>query len=192
MALYRQMAGRVIRPAPGKTDALILDHAGAVFMHGFIEDPIRWTLSNDKKADVPAHVARGEAAEHKLLSCPRCSAVRTAGKPCPECGFLPKRPPEYLDVRKGELVHLKRNGALRPQDYTPEQKREFHAGLVHICIERGNKLGAAAHRFRERFGHWPVDRHIEPKPPTSEVIAWDRHCRIRYVKAIQKVRGANG
>jgi len=32
------MTGRSLRPAPGKTDALILDHAGAVF--GFPEDPI--------------------------------------------------------------------------------------------------------------------------------------------------------
>jgi len=34
------MTGRSLRPAPGKTDALILDHAGAVFEHGFPEDPI--------------------------------------------------------------------------------------------------------------------------------------------------------
>jgi hypothetical protein len=31
-------------PAPGKDHALILDHAGAVFAHGFIEDPVIWTL----------------------------------------------------------------------------------------------------------------------------------------------------
>jgi hypothetical protein len=34
------MTGRSLRPAPGKTDALILDHAGAVFERGFPEDPI--------------------------------------------------------------------------------------------------------------------------------------------------------
>jgi DNA repair protein RadD len=34
MGLYRQMAGRIIRPAPGKNHALILDHAGAVFRSG--------------------------------------------------------------------------------------------------------------------------------------------------------------
>src|SRR5262249_3567685 len=35
MGLYRQMIGRVLRPAPGKTDAIIIDHAGAVHRHGF-------------------------------------------------------------------------------------------------------------------------------------------------------------
>lgn len=32
MGLYRQMIGRVLRPAPGKTDAIVIDHSGAVFM----------------------------------------------------------------------------------------------------------------------------------------------------------------
>jgi len=36
MGLYRQMIGRVLRPAPGKTDAIVLDHSGAVFRHGFV------------------------------------------------------------------------------------------------------------------------------------------------------------
>jgi superfamily II DNA or RNA helicase len=34
MGLYRQMIGRVLRPAPGKVDAIVLDHSGAVFRHG--------------------------------------------------------------------------------------------------------------------------------------------------------------
>ena len=38
MGLYRQMIGRVLRPAEGKPDAIILDHSGAVFRHGFAED----------------------------------------------------------------------------------------------------------------------------------------------------------
>jgi hypothetical protein len=191
MGLYRQMAGRVIRPAPGKADALILDHAGAVFMHGFIEDPVRWTLSEDKKADAPAHVARGEAGERKLLSCPQCSAVRTAGKPCPECGFLPKRPPEYLDVRRGDLVHLKRNGALRPQDYTPEQRTTFQGMLAHIAQERGYRRGWVSHKYTEKFGHWPPTNDVRPIPPSPEVLSWERSRRIAYAKAMEKV-GAYG
>ena len=47
MGLYRQMIGRVLRPAEGKPDAIILDHSGAVFRHGFAEDPVEWTLDPD-------------------------------------------------------------------------------------------------------------------------------------------------
>src|SRR6185295_11858069 len=48
MGLYRQMVGRVLRPAPGKTNAIVLDHSGAVFRHGFVEDYVEWTLEPDK------------------------------------------------------------------------------------------------------------------------------------------------
>ena len=44
MGLYRQMVGRVLRPAPKKINAVILDHSGAVFRHGFVEDRTAWTL----------------------------------------------------------------------------------------------------------------------------------------------------
>jgi hypothetical protein len=58
--------------------------------------------------------------------------------------------------------------------------------LVHIGRERGHKDGAAAHRFKERFGHWPSKSNVTPIRPDSEVIAWDRHCRIRYAKSMAK------
>ena len=50
MGLYRQMIGRVLRPAPSKADAIVLDHSGAVFRHGFAEDHVEWTLDPDRKA----------------------------------------------------------------------------------------------------------------------------------------------
>ncbi len=189
-AFYRQMAGRVIRPAPGKTDALILDHAGATFLHGFVEAPVIWSLSEDKRAETPVQVSRG-LSERTLLTCSQCSAVRTGGKPCPECGFLPKRSGEYIHTREGELARVQRDGIIRPQNYSPEEKRDWHAGLLYLALERGNKPGAAAHRFKAKFGHWPLDRFVTPKPPSAEVLAWNRHCQIRYAKAMQKA-AANG
>jgi len=37
LGLFRQMVGRVLRTAPSKVDAIILDHSGAVFRHGLPE-----------------------------------------------------------------------------------------------------------------------------------------------------------
>jgi len=51
--MTRQMIGRVLRPADHKTDAIILDHSGAVFRHGFAEDPVEWTLDPDRHAESP-------------------------------------------------------------------------------------------------------------------------------------------
>jgi len=44
VALYFQMIGRALRPATGKTDALILDHAGVFDEHGSVLYPVDWSL----------------------------------------------------------------------------------------------------------------------------------------------------
>ena len=174
MGLYRQMAGRVIRPFPGKPDALILDHAGATLRHGFVEDPVRWTLDPDTKAETPAHEARNRTdLASRLVACTKCSAIRTAGKACPECGHLPQRPGEYMPVREGELAYLDRERRLHPNHYAPAQKDEYYAMLLHLCLQRGNNPNAAAHRFRERFGIAHSQHDIETIPPDAEVRDWD-------------------
>jgi superfamily II DNA or RNA helicase len=184
--LFRQMAGRVLRPYPGKDYALILDHAGAVFSHGFVEDEVVWSLDEDRKAETPAQAARQLKPSDRLIECAQCQAIRTAGEPCRHCGYFPRRHGHYHVVHDGQLEELDRNGNSKPQIYTPAERREFYAGLLHICLERGHNLGSAAHRYREKFGSWPPRPNPEPSPPTPEVQAWDRHCRIQYAKSMQK------
>ena len=187
IGLYRQMAGRVIRPAPGKTDALILDHAGAVFQHGFVEDPVIWSLDPDTKAETPAHEARDlSPSTRALLACTKCSAVRTAGKPCPECGFMPRRPGEYLTIREGELAHLDRDGRQHNHHFDADERKRWHRMLAYIAQQRGYKAGWASYKFKEKFGTWPDSRHVEPYPPTPEVTSWVRSRQIAYAKAMQK------
>lgn len=45
LGLYIQQAGRVLRTAPGKTHAVILDHAGNCHRHGLIDQERAWTLT---------------------------------------------------------------------------------------------------------------------------------------------------
>ena len=75
LGLYRQMIGRVLRRAPNKIDALILDHSGAVFQHGLPDDPIIWALHEDKRAENSAQAARGSGGMPTLVDCPECHAV---------------------------------------------------------------------------------------------------------------------
>jgi DNA repair protein RadD len=86
MGLYRQMIGRVLRPASGKTDAIVLDHSGAVFRHGFAEDHVEWTLDPERRAASPTHEFRCESPASRLLECSQCSAIRVGGRPCMVCG----------------------------------------------------------------------------------------------------------
>lgn len=49
VALYLQQVGRVMRPAPGKTEAIILDHAGNVIKHDPPHIERVWTLNGALK-----------------------------------------------------------------------------------------------------------------------------------------------
>jgi superfamily II DNA or RNA helicase len=190
MGLYRQMIGRVLRPAPGKIDAIVLDHSGAVFRHGFVEDPVAWTLSPDKLAVSPTHAARLAGGHSRLVECSQCSAMRTAGEPCGHCGFLPQRPPRALIFEDGDLALVLRRSRTAPAIADPAERMRWHAILAHIANERGYKPGWAAYKYKEKYGHWPPSRAVQPIEPSHEVLSWIRSRNIAWAKARQKASAA--
>jgi DNA repair protein RadD len=184
MGLYRQMIGRVLRPADGKPDAIALDHSGAVHRHAFVEDPVEWTLHPDRYAENPTHASRSEREFHsRLLDCTQCGVLRSSGERCRHCGFMPIRPPQHLSVIDGDLGRVTRD---RRVTADPVDMASWHAQLTFIGRERGYKAGWERHKYREKFGVWPPwGVTPAPKEPTAEVRAWVRSRMIAYAKAQQ-------
>jgi len=186
MGLYRQMIGRVLRPAEGKTDAIIIDHSGAVFRHGFVEDRVEWTLDPERRAESPTHAARGESYSSRLIECSQCGAIRVAGEACPHCGFLPQRPPRPVPFLDGELGLVDSSRRANGKAYDPVERARWHAMLAAIGEERGYKRGWAAHKYKEKFGSFPVwGASPQPIPPTHEVRSWVRSRMIAYARGRQ-------
>jgi DNA repair protein RadD len=183
MGLYRQMIGRVLRPAPGKIDAIVLDHSGAAFRHGFAEDPVTWTLDPDRHAESPTHAKRCQDHASRLLECTQCGAVRVGGEPCPHCGFLPQRPPQPVPITDGDLAEIGRDRRPGSVTYNPV---EWRGMLAYIADERGYARGWIAHKYKEKFGRWPPWGAVAPIEPTPEVLSWVRSRQIAYAKARQK------
>jgi DNA repair protein RadD len=186
MGLYRQMIGRVLRPADRKPDAIVLDHSGAVFQHGFVEDFVEWTLDPEGRAISPVHEqreAKGEAS--RLLECTQCGSIRVAGEPCAHCGFLPKPPPRDVHFRDGVLALVDGKTRIDPR-LDPAERARWHAELAAIAQLRGYQRGWIAHKFRERFGDWPRTNFVTPIAPSPEVLSWVRSRNIAWAKAKQK------
>jgi hypothetical protein len=59
---------------------------------------------------------------------------------------------------------------------------EWQAMLTHIAEERGYKPGWVAHKFKEKFGHWPDLPYRWPIEPSREVLSWVRSRAIAYAK----------
>lgn len=189
LGLYRQMVGRVLRPAPGKAEALILDHAGAVYEHGLPDEPIAWTLDANQRAVAPAQKARAAGTAPGLTTCPECSAVRMGGKPCPACGWRPTPRGEAFEVVDGRLGRVGADGGVKADVVGPAERMRWHRQLAQIAAERGYKSGWASHKYREKFGQWPAARDAGTEPVSAEVRAWVRSRQIAYAKAMQRRAG---
>jgi superfamily II DNA or RNA helicase len=190
IGLHRQMIGRVLRPAPSKIDALILDHAGAVFAHGFAEDAITWTLEEDQRAENKVHAARGQAHRSTLTTCPECHAVRFEGKACGECGWRPQPKPRAVDVIDGDLGRVDRSRRVHAHVDGPDARLDFYRQLLWIADEREYQRGWAAHQFKAKFGTWPPFQSVDPMAPEPATRSWIRSRQIAYARARQAGAGA--
>jgi superfamily II DNA or RNA helicase len=182
--LYRQMVGRVIRSSPGKQNAIVLDHAGATYRHGLVEDPIEWVLEEDHKVQNKTHAARGEAGTRQLIECKQCNALRMSGEACPHCGYVPQRYGKAFSPDDGELG-LVEGGRVQATLYDHATKMRWWGELTYIGIQRGYSQNWAATNFKQKFGHWPgpYGATTEPIEPSREVLSWVRSRMIAYAKS---------
>jgi DNA repair protein RadD len=183
LGLYRQMVGRVLRPAEGKIDAIILDHSGAVYRHGLPEDHIEWTLDIDRRAENPTQAKRERGEEPKLRECPSCKTVMAA-PPCHACGWMPApRRGQDRDFADGELGLVIGGKAQTPQ-YSEGDRVIFFRQLRAVAQMRGYKKGWAAHKFKEKFGDFPPWSYdgLPPAIPTDAVLSWVKSRQIAFAR----------
>lgn len=146
LGLYLQQVGRVLRPAPGKDAAIILDHVGNVHRHGFPDDLREWSLEG-----VMRRAGAGGPAAPSVRTCPQCFAAFKPAPVCPLCGTacVPEPRRELRQVA-GELKELQRSevrGRRREQG-----KAQTLQQLIHLGQARGmkNPVGWAKHVYFAR------------------------------------------
>lgn len=136
LALYLQQVGRVLRTHPSKTDALILDHAGACLEHGFPDDEREWTLEGlRKKPKLPSD------AVQCVRMCRACFlAYPSTRDKCPECGEPYEVRDTVPEFTAGELQEMTAEN--RPA-YTIRKlsKNPRIAELQQTAAEKGYKPG---------------------------------------------------
>jgi superfamily II DNA or RNA helicase len=143
LALYMQMAGRILRPWENVTP-LILDHGGNVDRHGMPHEDRPWSLEGKVKR------AKGAPAPKP---CPVCFCyVATNTRVC-ACGHVFAPSGGEVD-RDRELEVVPVELALRTLE-GPDAMLTFFRNTAKTAAERGWKPGAVAVRFRERFGRYP-------------------------------------
>lgn len=119
---FLQMAGRVLRPSAGKTDALLLDLCGSVHEHG--------TPDMDREYALDGKAIRA-ADREPIRQCPTCGSVFLAAGvegACPQCGAtlprMERRLPGSIGVGLSEL------GSVPPR---PMRMREIVSKFPGQC-----------------------------------------------------------
>ena len=168
LMLYIQQAGRVLRIAEGKSDAIILDHAGNTERHGFVTDPLPTTLDmGDKSVN-----GKREKPEAKPTKCPKCFFVKAPKVHiCPNCGFKPARQSK-IAVEDRDLIEINR----------VIDKQFVYSQLVAIAKERGYQSGWADWKYKSYTGVWPRGLSKVPIVPTDDMRRWVKHQNIKYAK----------
>lgn len=108
LSRYLQSVGRGSRPANGKTDCIILDHAGNVLRHGFPYDDREWSLEGAKKK---SRGKKDDEPEVNIVTCKECFAIfEKELSHCPACGTeVPKPKGREIAQEDGELVEIDPN-----------------------------------------------------------------------------------
>lgn len=98
LSLYCQQVGRALRPAPGKSHAIILDHVGNVLRHGLPETERQWSLEGRSGR------AKAEPGI-SIRQCPQCYRAFSPPAPvCPYCGAeIAQKREQNFAAAAGEL-----------------------------------------------------------------------------------------
>jgi superfamily II DNA or RNA helicase len=200
LTTHIQQIGRVMRPAAGKTEALVIDHTGNTLR--FLRDTVDFWANGVDELDERSEkdrVARTiEKKERAELICFRCQAIMPPSvRVCPACGQeRPSRASNIAVIR----------GTTQEVDMRAMSGRKFDFGSHPILKDRAvayqSFLAFTTHRkrgdeiegrkwaaglFKGVYGHWPP-RAFNALPHVPEMMTFDveSFCRkemARYSKS---------
>lgn len=178
-ALHIQQVGRVIRRAEGKSEALILDHAGNTLRFGL---PIHFEVPDLGTGEHKA--ASAKKKEARMIACSHCGCVMESDQwTCPSCGIdRPGRKPTVI-YREGRLVEFG-SGDNGSTANTIVDQRSWYLAFRWFADRRGWKDGWAYHAHLAKFNVKPpfAWKLLAPIEPTDEQARWVRHYLIRSAK----------
>jgi superfamily II DNA or RNA helicase len=137
---YLQMVGRVLRPAPRKANALLIDLQGISHV---------WSMPEDERI----YKLDGKAILRAGQVCRVCGSP-VATYPCPSCGYEPELGESDA---KTEITGDRIEKFARMIAQSPEQRRQTFDRWVSAARIKGHKLRAVGYKWAAVYGT-PVEK----------------------------------
>jgi DNA repair protein RadD len=179
---FVQTIGRGLRTAEGKDHLIILDHAGNHLRLGTVPDIDFTKLDDGESRGSPD---KGKSEHEPIIKlCPECKCVLPPrARECPACSRPIFAVTEVIE-KDGELVEIGKRSSLPVGERHRQawDNRDLWLGaFVKIGRQNGYAPGWAAHKYREKLGHFPTLNHPPEHEPTIEILNWVRsRQRARY------------
>jgi DNA repair protein RadD len=180
--VYIQMVGRVLRSHPSKTDAIVIDHGGCVWRHGWPSADREWSLDAD--TTIQQHQAKSKPRQERPERyCPRCSAIWKTGRKCPACGYARSTVGQPTVMADGTLVPIKKsNVGKKASSWTPKTLQQTWDKVVYSAAWASQPCKVANARFKKVTGMYPNEANVTP------VFGWDQK-DMMVAALIPKLRG---
>ena len=176
---YIQMASRGGRPWPGKKDFILIDHSGAVKMHGMLDEPVEWSLSGDEKAWRKKNPRK---KEKKIMECAECRAM-FSGHTCPQCSWEVPDWGKKIETTDDELQEITR-GKTKKKVFTMEEKRRFMGMCEYQRRLKNYAPGWSSHLYKSKMGCWPKGlKDVAPIMPDKSFYNYLTYQNIRFAKS---------
>jgi DNA repair protein RadD len=149
LAAVVQRWGRVLRPSPGKT-AIINDHAGNLYRHGYPDDERSWTLEGVEQGTGGSSEKEGPPPP---VICSKCfnAVKRPIPTNCPHCDHVLIKTAE-IKVGEGELLEQTEadKEAVRAKLRAEEREAKTLEQYMALAHKRGMKspTGWALRQFK--------------------------------------------
>jgi len=187
--MYIQMVGRVLRPFEGKKHATVIDHSGAVYTHGFVEDDIEWVLDPKKPMTIKERKLSKPKEETQII-CEGCFSMYSGSNICSKCGHIQLKKSKYVEVLDKELGFVDKVSKTVKEKltYAPEFRKEFYSMLLGYCLIHEYKNGWAYHTYKMRFNDFPNFGDVEATRPSMECKNYIKHLQIKKAKSKHKYK----
>lgn len=170
---FAQCVGRIMRPYQGKERAILIDHSGAVFQHGFPDEDVTWTLDQDETVDERVQRDKKEGKRKEPICCPKCGYLYSGAMQCPACGYVLFQAPKKAKKKDELLFEVSRDDAVNMDRADMER---YWQTCLGIQANRGGKVVAAFAMFKKKYpsGSTAGFRHDPPsgsyQKPVAEVF----------------------
>jgi DNA repair protein RadD len=180
LGLWRQCAGRGLRPSPGKDHCKILDHGNVIEDNGLLDWEIEWSLDGKQKA----WKIKSGTKEKQACKCRVCHEIFEGKKECPVCGTPLKAFGKKIMTVEAELAEIEGK-----EKFDMVYKRRWWGMFLYYANTKGYKYGWAWHKYKEKFKVEPSNQfknYTEPIEPDAEFLNHIKYLNIKWAKSKNK------